>query len=77
MDYEFDKNVPVPAVTKGKPKCGVADKLRRMEVGESFEETVMTRKILGETAVRVGKEMGRRYTVRVQENGLPRVWRVE
>ena len=76
MEYTMEKGVPIPPrVRKGGKRSGLADDLRRMEVGDSVMLTTDKKySVLGNTLLRLRKE-GMSFTLRNVEGGQ-RVWRV-
>jgi hypothetical protein len=73
---QIDKNVPLPA-----PKRGVGSAKypwRLLEVGDSFLFSGANKhgKSASAQAIRAGRVLGRKFTVRKMDDGSYRCWRV-
>jgi hypothetical protein len=80
MEYKIEKGIPIPPAprTSGK-RYGLADHLRRMQVGESVFVAKPTKSVQSSSYL-AKKETGFSFVVRSQEqDGVKgaRVWRVE
>lgn len=73
--YKIEKNVPV--TTHSKAVRPSQYPFEEMEIGDSFRMPDTKRASVAVLAGRYGKRVGRKFTVRKQEDGSFRCWRIE
>lgn len=75
--FAVEEGVPIPEIKRGRRDYTSKYPFRDLEVGESFFVPDRSKKAsLGGYCTRMGNRLGRKFTLRVIENGV-RVWRTE